>query len=54
VIPLTESLSVVIHCRDARSSEQPGSITRSSKDMGLYLSSSSFRVSNYFANLLYF
>lgn len=52
MIPLTESLIVVIHHRDAHSSEQPGRITRSSKDLDLY--TSSFRVSSYFANLLYF
>lgn len=54
MIPLTESLLVVIHHCDAHSSEQPGKITRSSKDLNLYLSSSPFRVSSYFANLLYF
>lgn len=54
MIPLTESLIVVIHHRDAHSSEQPGRITTSSKDLDLYLYTSSFRVSSYFANLLYF
>lgn len=53
MIPLTESLLVVSHHCDAHSSEQPGKITSSSKDLHLYLSSS-FKVSSYFANLLYF
>lgn len=45
MIPLAENLSVMIHCPDAHSFEQPGKLTRSS---------GSYRVSSEFANFLNF